>query len=71
LDVVAANFVIPTADEIPAWDDVVEVEATMLKRFPLRKRFWGNDVAVDAASEVAADGTDFVFPPQIRLWLGE
>ena len=30
-----------------------------------------NDVVVNAASEVAADGTDFVFPPQIRLWLGE
>jgi hypothetical protein len=26
LDVVAANFVVPTAKEIPAWDDVPATE---------------------------------------------
>ena len=53
MDVVATNFVVPTTEEIPTW-----------MMFPLQKRFWlGNDVAVDAASEVAADDTDFVLSP--------
>jgi hypothetical protein len=61
LDVVAANFVVPTVEEIQAWDEVPATEEILV----------GSDVAIDAVSEVAADGTDFVFPPQIRLWLGK
>ena len=61
MDVVAANFVVPTVEEIPAWDEVPATEEILV---------W-SDVAIDAVRKVAADGTDFVFPPQIRLWLGK
>ena len=75
-DVVVIEVIVDTTTDVST--DVADVLFSSRKRFrlrmtfPLRKIFrLRNDVAVDAASEVAADGTDFVFPPQIRLWLGE
>ncbi len=57
MDVVATNFVVPIAEEIPAWDDVPS----------MRLR---NYVAVDDASDVAARPTDFVVPiaDEIPVW---
>uniref|UniRef100_A0A2N9E9D7 Uncharacterized protein n=1 Tax=Fagus sylvatica TaxID=28930 RepID=A0A2N9E9D7_FAGSY len=70
--VVVVEVTVDTSTDVSA--DVADVLFSSRKRFrfrmmfPLRKRFWlRNDVAVvDAASEVAADATDFVFPLHIN-----
>uniref|UniRef100_A0A2N9HP40 Uncharacterized protein n=1 Tax=Fagus sylvatica TaxID=28930 RepID=A0A2N9HP40_FAGSY len=64
LDVVAANFVVPTAKEIPAWDDVpateeIPVVGMMLQCCNNAANFVEVVVAY-AASEITADATNIV-----------
>uniref|UniRef100_A0A2N9EDF6 Uncharacterized protein n=1 Tax=Fagus sylvatica TaxID=28930 RepID=A0A2N9EDF6_FAGSY len=61
LDVVAANFVVPTAKEIPAWDDVPATEEIPVVGMMLHNAANFVEVVVAyAASEITADATNIV-----------
>uniref|UniRef100_A0A2N9GN41 Uncharacterized protein n=1 Tax=Fagus sylvatica TaxID=28930 RepID=A0A2N9GN41_FAGSY len=62
LDVVAANFVVPTTEEIPTWDDVPATEEILHKLLGCCSNAanFVEVVVAYAASEITADATDIV-----------